>query len=164
MTIVQIIQPQENHGKGSMKSNHPCDLKLPTDDRTEWNRRLGLATRNVRPHDHLRFPKVTHTSILEIRRGVDRARVVILIQCRLEWCACGTWTGSHLAPARTHGSTTHEVVIIVGIVAIAFFADPPDNNSNCSEHDSTADTHNNTDYGLLRGRGETRAARASGTV
>jgi len=78
---------------------------------------------------------------LEIRRGVDRAWCVILIQ-RVRERAVGGCAGLLLI-----GIWIVEVILITAVLLLAIH--PPDCDSNATEEDSTANASDHTAYNTL---------------
>lgn len=89
------------------------------------------------------------STALEVRGSIDWARVMILIQCALEWRAALIRTRGLLPVTRADSGATHQISIIIIILLAALLLDAPDYHSQHTEHDGTTDANHHTDDNLL---------------
>lgn len=92
----------------------------------------------------------TKKDILEVGCSVDGARVVVLVQCAPEWGATRRARGL-LARAAADGGTAHQIIVIIIVLLAALLVDAPEDNSQNTQYDGTADTDHDTDDNLLIG-------------
>lgn len=90
---------------------------------------------------------------LEVGSRVDRARVVVLVQCVLEGGVAGR-AGSLLARSGANSGTTHEI-ILVAVLLVALLVHSPEDETEGTDQDGTTDTDNNTNDDLLVGGRDT---------
>lgn len=97
----------------------------------------------------------TVPSHLKVRRSVDGAGVVILIERRPERSATSR-TGCLFANTGADGGAAHEVGRIVFRSGTSTSTNSPGNHTNSTEKNGTTNTHDNTNDDILLVRVQTR--------
>lgn len=88
---------------------------------------------------------------------------MVLVECALEGGTLGTGSGagSLLAGTGSNSSAAHQVIIFLVVLSVALLLNTPDDDSQNTDDNGTADTHDNTDDDLLVRIGDTGAGVAA---
>lgn len=114
-----------------------------------FERRRTATRRFARMMERERTSTATWLLLLEVRGCVDGARVVVLVQCALEWGAALSRAGGLFTRARADSGAAHQVVVLILVLLIALFLDAPDHHGQNTQHDGTAHPDHHTDDDLL---------------